>query len=85
MLAILQFTFACLIKVSKYKQAVNIFDMCFFSSMLSITFSVGYSLVTKKGFSVPKNLRSALITRSIVGIMGLLCFMLAATLVPITI
>lgn len=85
MLSVCMFSFASLIKVSKREKGVNIFDICFFSNILSIIASLAYSLITGQGYSVPKELRCSLVIRSVVGIVGLLCFTLAATLVPITI
>lgn len=81
----MHFAFLSLAKFSVIKKGVNAFDIVYFANMISIVGSTAYALVTGRGFKVTAELRKALATRSVVGLIGLTSFTLGAALVPISV
>ena len=77
--------FLGLAKVTCNEKGVNAFDITFFANVISIVGCTLFALVTKKGFTVPSELRKALALRSVVGLIGLLSFTIGAALVPISV
>ena len=82
--AMMQFVFICGTKIACNEKGVNAFDIVLFANLISLVGSTIFSLCTGKGFIVAKELRGALITRSVIGLIGLTAFTFGAVLVPIT-
>ena len=55
------------------------------ANIFSITCSTIYVCATGKGFYIEKHLRGALITRSVIGLIGLTAFTLGAVLAPLSV
>ena len=83
--AVMQFSFICGTKIACNEKGVNAFDIVLFANVISLVGSTIFSLCTGKGFIVAKELRGALITRSVIGLIGLTAFTFGAVLIPITV